>query len=74
MMQLRQGVVVLAVVVAVFLVSLSAAAVHKPVYGRYAGWVPSASAAARAEDLHRVRFYLTPSNVDRLYVRIILNR
>jgi hypothetical protein len=69
MMQLRQGVVVLAVVVAV-LVSLSAAAVHKPVYGRYAGWVPSAS-AARAEDLHRVRFYLTPSNVDRLDVRTI---
>ncbi len=35
--------------------------------GRYAGWRPSYT-AARATDLHRVRFYLTPSNLDVLDV------
>jgi hypothetical protein len=54
----------------VVLVAMMCASGTAAQHGQYAGWVPSApAAAARAEDLHRVRFYLTPRNSDRLEVR-----
>jgi hypothetical protein len=64
----RLHILLVAVVVLVGLAAVSSGASllqfpHVESADRYAGWVPVYT-AARAADSHRVRFYLTPRNLE----------